>query len=219
MVSHIKIIVVFVMAIMLMTFIMSFNMVNNNEVYNSNVITDYKVSFISNSTINYTLSFNGNLYKQIGNISFELANGTYFYSYSGNGFQSKLINFTVNGSNIDNYLIFNHTIKNNEYKILFIEQGLPLNTVWSVSVNNTLYSSSYFIIIVNMPHTYFNETYIVLNVSGYSTLISGNLTLNSNDTVFVNYTTQQSVIIYYIPAIVIMIIISVLFITLVYKYL
>ena len=219
MVSHIKIIVVFVMAIMLMTFIMSFNMVNNNEVYNSNVITDYKVSFISNSTINYTLLINGNLYKQIGNISFELANGTYTYSYSGNGFQSNLLTFVVNGANVDNYLVFRHTIENSGYKVQFIEQGLPQYTVWSVFLNNTLYSSNTSIIIVNMPHTYFNESYNVLNVSGYYVLMSGNLTLNSNNTVLVYYNNQTKTLVYYIPFIIIALIISALLIMMASKYL
>ena len=219
MVSHSKIIVIIVMIIMFMSFIMSYDSVNNNKIYYSNVITDYNVSFISNSTINYTLSFNGNLYKHIGNISFELANGTYTYSYSGNGFQSNLITFVVNGANVDNYLFFRHTIENSGYKVQFIEQGLPLDTVWSVFLNNTLYSSNTSIIIVNMPHTYFNESYNVLNVSGYSVLMLGNLTLNSNNTVLVYYINQSKTLVYYIPFIIIALIIVALLIIMVYKYL
>lgn len=222
MVSHSKIIVIFIVVIMVLMFAISFNVNYKNSsstIYNSNAVVDYKISFISNSSINYTLLFNGNLYKQVGNISFELANGTYSYSYSGNGFQSGVISFIVNGANLNNYLVFKHTIKNSDYIVQFIEQGLPQNSVWSVFLNNTLYTANTSIIIVNMPHTYFNESYNVLNASGYYSGLTGNLTLNSNNTILVYFSNQQNGIIYYIPFIIIGLLISALVIMLVYKYL
>ena len=101
----------------------------------------------------------------------------------------------------------------------FIEQGLPQDTVWSVFLNNTLYSSNTSIIIINMPHTYFNESYNILNASGFYSGANGNLTLNSNNTVLVYYINQSKTLVYYIPFIIIALIISALLIMMASKYL
>jgi hypothetical protein len=210
-------IIIAVIAIVISLFILSNYSVSSSYNNNNMVVQDYKVSFISNSTINYTLSFNGNLYKQIGNVSFELANGSYKFSYSGNGFQSSLISFTVNGANVNNYLYFSHTIENSNYTVQFIEQGLSQGIEWHIFLNNTLYGSNTSIIVVKMPHYYFNESYTILNVSGYNSVMSGNLTLNSNNTVFVYFAQSNNGIIYYIPFIVIGFILATLFIVLIIR--
>gem|GEM_PF-2571028 len=152
--------------------------------YVSNV-TKYIVSFNesglpANTTWGVTI---GNItnYTNSNSIAFTLSNGSYSYKiYSPSSYNAVPSYGNLNvSSSITINVKFVPLIK--EYKISFIEHGLPAGMIWSIKFNGSLYSNNTTSVSFIMPNgTY---PYQIMPVKGYTSNVSyGNVTVNGKDT-------------------------------------
>ncbi len=99
-------------------------------------------------------------------INFSEPNGTYAYTVSSNNKSFAPIytsgTFVVNGSNVKISISFREI----KYNVTFIENGLPNNTIWKVSLNGVSESSNTQEIIFSMPNG--SYTFEIQMINGYS---------------------------------------------------
>ena len=126
-------------------------------------------------------------------LSVSVPNGSYQFQVSGPaGFISNVTSglVQINGQSTSVSLAFSNT---NSYEIVFIESGLPKQSVWNVTLGTTSYISnssqieSYY---PNGTYTYTITTFLsgyVASDSGGSILVSG-----SPETVYVNFSDQSN---------------------------
>ena len=108
--------------------------------------SNYEVSFEASGVPTgdtWGISMGGNIIQSTGTaISFTVVNGTYqYYVYSPAGYFSNVTSGTiqVSGNSVTEYLSMEKTT---EYKINFVESGLPDGSVWNVSINGLNYISN-----------------------------------------------------------------------------
>ncbi|MGC8645598.1 MAG: hypothetical protein ACP5UO_04960 [Thermoplasmata archaeon] len=123
-------------------------------------------------------------------ISFSAYNGTYYYSIGSNtayGAFPPSGAFTVNGSNVEESVIFKLVY----YNVTFIESGLPVGTAWSVTLSATTESSSTPILTFNEPNGKYS--FEIGKVTGYmSSPSSGTVTVNGgNVTQSISFTPEK----------------------------
>lgn len=144
------------------------------------VINYYDVSFKEiglPSSTSWTVTLNGTTKSGSGNeINFTEANGrSYTYGIMPvPGYRTTNYKGTVPvaGSNVTVTIKWNRMT----YNITFVERGLSAGTNWSVTLNNnTLYSTVNSIVFAEPNGTY---SYIINNISGYSSNGSGRVTVN-----------------------------------------
>ncbi|MGC8505188.1 MAG: hypothetical protein ACP5NK_00550 [Thermoplasmata archaeon] len=126
-------------------------------------------------------------------LSINVPNGSYQFQVSGPaGFISNVTSglVQINGQSSTVSLAFSKT---NSYEIVFIESGLPKQSVWNVTLGTTSYISNSSQIETYYPngtYTYTITTFLsgyVASNSGGSILISG-----SPETVYVNFSDQST---------------------------
>jgi len=144
------------------------------------IVTFEESSLPSNTMWNVTI--NNNTYStNTTSLNTSLVNGT--YSYEAQSFNYLTINgiTTINGAEVTITLIFILST----YTVTFNEVGLPLNTLWNVTINNNTYSTnstSLNISLANGTYTYeaqsFNSFYLAIN--GVVTINGVNININLN---------------------------------------
>jgi len=172
--------------------------INGNNVYENITFTkviSYQITFIENGLtlgITWEVTLNSIMKSSSSSsIVFNgLQNGTYSYSISvlnkWYSYSPKSGILTINGVNITQDIQFNEL-----FSITFIAEGLSSNTVWSLTLNSSTYSSNLNDIIIPYLSVGFYSFYIN-NVSGYSiSPQSGSISLNQNITEYIKFTFNQ----------------------------
>ncbi len=166
---------------------------NYIEIYNVNIIE----TGLPTGTIWFTNLSNGQSFNSKNNtISFKEPNGTYSYLISTVNKEyapsQSYGSFTINGENVNIAVPFYLVT----YKIIFTENGLPLGTQWSVTLNGIIHNSTTNMIIFNEPNGSYSYT-LMTPINGslgarYITLSpSGTVNVNgANVTIAVSYQTQ-----------------------------
>ncbi|MGC8581571.1 MAG: thermopsin family protease [Thermoplasmata archaeon] len=125
----------------------SFNLTSNMTIAISySYIPKYNVTFVENGlpvNTTWSVTLNGVTQKSTGNkIVFSVVNGKYSYTVSqianytvspSNG------SFAVNGSAVSINITYTYIPK---YNVTFVENGLPVNTTWSVTLNGVTQKST-----------------------------------------------------------------------------
>ncbi|MGC8673409.1 MAG: InlB B-repeat-containing protein, partial [Thermoplasmata archaeon] len=155
----------------------------------------YNVTFFETGLPSGTLWFvnlsNGKSYNTTGNsIEIQIPNGSYSYTIvtTNKEYFAEGGSLIVNGTNLDMSIKFNPVT----YSIIFVEQGLPPSTLWSVTLDgNTLNSTTSTITFKESNGTY---SYIIGYINGYNvSSISGTITVNgSNVTQAVTFTVNST---------------------------
>ena len=155
----------------------------------------YSVTFFETGLPSGTIWFlnlsNGKSYNTTGNsIEIQITNGSYSYTIetTNKDYSSRAGSLIVNGSNLEMNIKFNLVT----YSIIFLEQGLSPDTLWSVTLNgNTLNSTTSTITFKESNGTY---SYIIGYINGYNvSSISGTITVNGkNVTQAVTFTVNST---------------------------
>ena len=163
---------------------------SNGNVYFLNftgIRVHYSVTFEESglpSGTSWSVTFNGTTESSITNgITFSVPNGTYPYiiaspqGYTVSNFSGTM---TLNGKNITQVVIF-APISTTEYTVTFTESGLPSGTLWSVTLNGTMESSTTNTITFTEP--YGTYSFSVTLPSGYKTTTpTGTVTTTQSST-------------------------------------
>ncbi|MBX8631093.1 MAG: DUF835 domain-containing protein [Thermoplasmata archaeon] len=149
-------------------------------------LTVYRVSFHETGLkqgTRWNVTIGSSNYTTAGSeINASLPNGTYSYRIGiphGYTTTNSTGNFAVNGSN--GTISINFTVQ--EYRVLFIESGLPASTKWSVTVNGVTKTENSSVIVFYEPAGTYD--YAISPISGFSlsnssgsfTVLSGNVNI------------------------------------------
>ncbi len=147
----------------------------------------YSVTFEESglpSGTSWSVTFNGTTESSITNsITYSEPDGTYPYSISnphGYTVSNSSGTITLNGNNVTQVVIF-APISTTEYTVTFTVSGLPSGTLWSVTLNGTMESSTTNTITFSEP--YGTYSFSVTLPSGYKTTSSsGEITTTQSST-------------------------------------
>lgn len=130
-------------------------------------------------------------YTLTGSVTVNLPNGTYSYSFTTPPGYTSSVNggtFTVNGTALSVSLVF----KAVSYTITFRETGLSGSFNWSVDLNGRLYNSTGTSVAISRV-TSGTYAYTVTGPSGYNYTSAGNVSVQGNTTVLVDFVSSPAV--------------------------
>ena len=124
------------------------------------------------------------------NVEYTLTNNSYSYIVNNGTYSLKVLTtngynvtypstITISGSNVNVYLNYSIIM----YKEHFVEQGLPVGTLWSLNINGIQYDSNTTFINLTLPYGSYTvlvtvpNGYTVSNIQPFTTSINGSLHL------------------------------------------